>query len=96
MIPFYDCLGRLACKGNPETGLVECLYKGNKTSAILAIGESFTVERQDIVTIITRVAAHDFKVDSRKTAAFFCSDWFAALTNIDGETLLRKLQEEEI
>ena len=30
MIPFYDCLGRLACKGNPETGLVECLYKGNK------------------------------------------------------------------
>lgn len=27
---------------------------------------------------------------------FFCSDWFAALTNIDGETLLRKLQEEEI
>ena len=28
--------------------------------------------------------------------AFFCSDWFAALTNIDGETLLRKLQEEEI
>lgn len=69
VIPFYDCLGRLACKGNLETGLVECLYKGNKTSAILAIGESFTVERQDIVTIITRVAAHDFKVDSRKTAA---------------------------
>lgn len=69
MIPFYDCLGRLACKGNPETGLVECLYKGNKTSTILAIGESFTVERQEIVTIITRVAAHDFKVNSRKKAA---------------------------
>lgn len=28
--------------------------------------------------------------------AFFRSDWFAALTNIDGEALLRKLQEEEI
>ena len=28
--------------------------------------------------------------------AFFCSDWFAAPTNLDGETLLRKLQEEEI
>lgn len=69
MIPFYDCLGRLACKGNPETGLVECLYKGNKTSTILASGESFTVERQEIVTIITRVAAHDFKVNSRKKAA---------------------------
>ena len=69
MIPFHDCLGRLACMGKPETGLVECLYKGNKTSAVLAIGESFTVERQDIVTIITRVAIHDFKVESRKKAA---------------------------
>ncbi len=69
VIPFHDCLGRLACMGNPETGLVECLYKGNKTSAVLAIGETFTVERQDIVTIITRVAVHDFKVESRKKAA---------------------------
>ena len=69
MIPFHDCLGRLACMGNPETGLVECLYKGNKTSAVLAIGETFTVERQDIVTIITRFAVHDFKVESRKKAA---------------------------
>jgi len=55
--------------GNPESGLVECLYKGNKTSAVLAIGESFTVERQDIVTVITRVAAHTFKVESQKKAA---------------------------
>lgn len=55
--------------GNPETGLVECLYKGNKTSAVLAVGETFTVERQDIVTIITRVATHDFKVESRKKVA---------------------------
>jgi hypothetical protein len=55
--------------GNPESGLVECLYKGNKTSAVLAIGESFTVERQDIVTIITRVTAHDFKVESQKKVA---------------------------
>lgn len=55
--------------GNPETGMVECLYKGNKTSVILAVGETFTVERQDIVTIITRVAVHDFKVESRKKAA---------------------------
>ena len=69
MIPFHDCLGRLACMRGSETGLVECLYKGNKTSAVLAIGETFTVERQDIVTIITRVAVHDFKVESRKKAA---------------------------
>lgn len=69
LIPFHDCLGRLACIGNPEMGVVECLYKGNKTSAVIAVGGSFTVERQDIVTIITRVATHDFKVESRKKAA---------------------------
>ncbi len=55
--------------GNPETGLVECLYKGNKNSAVLAGWENFTVERQDIVTIITRVATHNFKVESRKKSA---------------------------
>lgn len=50
-------------------GVVECLYKGNKTSAVIVVGGSFTVERQDIVTIITRVATYDFKVESRKKAA---------------------------
>ena len=69
MISFRDCLGRLACMGDPETGLVECLYKGNKTSAVLAVGEVFTVERQEIVTVITRVATNDFKVESQKKTA---------------------------
>ena len=27
---------------------------------------------------------------------FFRSDWFAALTSVDGQMLLRKLKEEEI
>jgi hypothetical protein len=56
----------MACR---ETGLIECLYKGHKTSTILAIGETFTVERQGIVTVITRVTANDFSVKSRKTVA---------------------------
>ena len=56
--------------GNPETALIECLYNGNKTSAILAVGETITVGRQDIVTIITRVSIHTFKVESRKKVAY--------------------------
>lgn len=68
MIPFYDYLDRLVCMGNPKTGLVECLYKGHKTSTILAVGETFTVERQDTVTTITRDALHNFKIESRKKA----------------------------
>ena len=69
MIPLYDCLGRIACKGNPDTGLVECIYKGNKTSAVLEIGESFTVERQNIVTVITRTGINQFEINSNKRVA---------------------------
>ena len=38
----------------------------------------------------------DAKLMIADCEAFFRSDWFAALTSIDGEMLLRKLQEEEI
>ncbi len=65
MIPFYDSLGRLACTGDPETGLVECWYKKHKTSTVLQIGESFTVEREGTVTIITRASAYKFTVECR-------------------------------
>jgi hypothetical protein len=64
-----DCNGRLACMGDPVTGLVECLYKGNRTSTVLEIGETFTVERQDTVTSITKAGNNTFKVESRKKTA---------------------------
>ena len=38
----------------------------------------------------------DAKLMIADCEAFFCADWFAALTDIDGEALLRKLQEENI
>ena len=38
----------------------------------------------------------DAKLMISDCEAFFRSDWFAALTNIDGEALLRRLQEEEL
>ena len=69
MIPLHDCLGRLACMGNPATGFVECVYKGHKTSTTLEVGESFTVERQNIITIITRTPNNHFDICSHKTVA---------------------------
>lgn len=44
-----------------EMRLVECLYKVNKTSTVLLIGETFTVERQAIITTITRTEDNGFK-----------------------------------
>lgn len=62
----YDCEGRLACKGNPNTGYVERLYKGGKTSTTLAIGEIFTIECQGVVTNIIRTCENYFTIESHR------------------------------
>ena len=66
MMEFRDSLGRLACTGDPETGLVECKYKRQTSSAVLQIGESFTVERDGVITIITRNSAGRFTVERQE------------------------------
>ena len=61
-----DGKGRIACMGNAATGLVECLYKGHRTRTRLDVGDNFTVEREGIETIITRVSDMAFAVDSHR------------------------------
>ena len=63
-----DCAGHLMCKGDAKTGLVSSSYKGHRTTAHLAVGETFTVERNDIRTEITRTDDTTFKVDSHPIA----------------------------
>ena len=36
----------------------------------------------------------DAEIMIKDTERFFRSDWFTALTDVDGEVILRKLQEE--
>lgn len=36
----------------------------------------------------------DAEIMVKDTERFFRSDWFTALTNVDGEVILRKLREE--
>ena len=43
-----------------------------------------------------RPTNEDAKLMIADCEAFFRSDWFKALTELDGAMLLRKLQEEEI
>lgn len=38
----------------------------------------------------------DAKLMVEDCEKFFCSDWFAALTSIDGQMLLKKLQGESL
>ena len=69
MVEFRDCKGRLAATDNAKTGLVENHYKGQKTKARLQIGESLTIERENVITIITRISTTAFNVESHLLAA---------------------------
>ena len=69
MKAYRDCKGRIACMGDPTTGAVESAYKGCKTSTQLSIGDSFTIERDAVVTVITRVSTSDFQVESHYNIA---------------------------
>lgn len=64
-----DCKGRVACKGDAATGDVESAYKGHKTRTRLSIGEVFTIERDDIITKVTRISTTAFRVESHARAA---------------------------
>ena len=65
MEPIQDCIGRLACKFDPRTGLLEQAHKGCKTRIILHPGDTFTIEREGIITVITRTDTSAVKVTSR-------------------------------
>lgn len=69
METFRDCKNRIACMGDATTGLVESLYKGVKTRTELSVGAAFTVERDDVVTKITRISTTAFQVESYDLAA---------------------------
>ena len=58
-----DCKGRLACKGNAATGFVEAIYKGQKTRTTLPVGETFTIEREGVVTKVIRISTTAFKIE---------------------------------
>lgn len=64
-----DCSEHLICRGDARTGFVSSLYKGHLTTAHLAVGETFTIEKNDAKTEITRIDDSTFKVNSFQKAA---------------------------
>lgn len=69
MVEIRDCKDRLACKGNAETGLVEAMYKGQTTRTRLSLGEVFTIERDGVITNVTRISRTAFQVESQMKIA---------------------------
>ena len=64
MLEIRDCCGRLACKGDAFTGLIESVYKKSCTRTKLAIGATIHFEREGIATDVTRVDEQSFQVKS--------------------------------
>lgn len=64
-----DCKGRIACKGNANTGLIEVVYKRCKTSTQISIDGTFKIEREGVVTIVTRINDSAFYVESHDYVA---------------------------
>lgn len=64
-----DCKGRIACKGDVVTGLVEIAYKHFMTSTQLPIGGTIKIEREGVITIVTRASTKAFDIESHPCAA---------------------------
>ena len=69
MVEIRDGKKRLACKYDAETGLIEALYKGYKASTRLAVGESFRVERDTTVTVVTRDTVTTFLIEQNRVTS---------------------------
>lgn len=64
-----DCRGRLVCRVDASTGIVEMRYKGLWTKIRLAPGSVITIEREGVVTTVTRTHQPPFSVESHDRAA---------------------------
>lgn len=49
-----DCLGRIVCKVNAADGTVETKYGKIRVLTRVAIGDSYCIERDNVVTWVTR------------------------------------------
>lgn len=63
MVAVRDGKKRLACKYDAETETIEALYKGYKTSTRLEVGNSFALERDTTVTVVTRDTVTTFLIE---------------------------------
>ena len=66
---YNDCRERCACFADAATGEVAHEYKHVKTTTRIPIGGTYRIERDDTVTILTRVSEQEFSVDSHVKAA---------------------------
>ena len=66
MVEIRDCLGRLVCKADPETGKISVIINKQKTEFYLRPGMTYLVERDFIRTTVEYSENEYFFVDSKR------------------------------
>lgn len=64
-----DCKGRVVCKANTSNGQIEIKYRDIVVRATVDIGSTYTVERDSVITQITRTSESHFSVSSYQRSA---------------------------
>lgn len=64
-----DCRCRCVCMVDDKTGYIEQKYKNQKTTFTLPVGSDYTVERDNIITILHRSSDGRFEIISYKKIA---------------------------
>ncbi len=64
-----DYKGRVVCMANASDGLIEIKYRDIMVRAIVDIGGTYTVEREGIITKVTRTSESHFSVSSYQQSA---------------------------
>ena len=67
MKEIHDKRNRVACKGDPKTGRLDCLYEKYCVVLTLLPGQTATIQRDDCVTLVTRTE-DDFSVSALQAA----------------------------
>lgn len=62
-----DKRNRVACKGDPTTGRLDCLYSEYAVTIPVIVGQTVVIQRDDCITFVTRTAT-DFTVNAMKAA----------------------------
>ncbi len=64
-----DYKGRIVCKANASDGHIEIKYRSLTIRATVGIGDTYTVEREGIITEVTRTSESHFSVSSYQQSA---------------------------
>ena len=67
-------------------------YENLANAIILSAVKDYRAARRKLKS---KLKNEDAKLMVEDCERFFCSDWFGALSNVDGKALLKRLKEED-